>query len=128
LISVTCQTTSHGSAHVLVSLSASLNTYLVRPLAILIVPLVLRIRQNRVRLATSIRIYQSSAEQIAVWDRMRICHAKRILVDGLDWSPHVDDLESLLQKPFRLIGQMMKNTLLGGRVRLVDMHSADWTT
>lgn len=39
---------------------------------------------------------------------------------------YVDDLEALLQKVSRLVWKMMRNTLLGSRVGLIDVNTAHW--
>lgn len=113
-------------------------------LSVLEVPPMLGIWLDSICLAAAIGIHQRSTDKVAV--RHRVCIRKRkwIFEYCLDGAPdllqellshfwhgkatergtYVDDLEALLQKSSRHVWKMMRNTLLGSRVGLVDVNTA----
>ena len=71
--------------------------HLIGPLPVQKVPLVLLVRPDRVRLPDSIRVDELHGEKIAVGDGIGVGNAQRILEDGLDGPPHVDDLDAAFE-------------------------------
>jgi hypothetical protein len=45
---------------------------------------------------------------------------------GIWCGSYINDLEALLKKLVRLIGEMVPDTVFRGCIRLVDMNSACW--
>jgi hypothetical protein len=62
---------------------------LIRPLRILKVPSMIRIRLDSVRLALAVRIDQRSGNKVAVRHGMGVRKGERISEDGLDGTPNL---------------------------------------
>ena len=102
--------------------------HLLRRLSVRIMPLVLRVRFDGVRLASAVGVDQGNSNEICVWNAMCIRDSEWILQNRLDWAPDVDDLVSCLEKSLSLFREMMWDTRFRGTVRLIDVYTIHRTT
>lgn len=65
--------------------------HLVELLLVQNIPLVLLVRLDHEHLSDLIRMDQLHMQKIAVWDSIGVNHPQRILIDGLERPPDVDD-------------------------------------
>jgi hypothetical protein len=63
--------------------------WLIRPLSILKVPSMIRVRPDCVRLALAVWIDQCGGNEVAVWHGMGVCKTEWISEDGLDGTPNL---------------------------------------
>lgn len=96
---------------------------LIRLLLLEIVPAMVLVRSNGIRLPHPIRIYQLDRYQITIGYGSCIDHGERVFPNCLDGPPEVDDLESSSEKLVRLLWQMMCDSVRCGFIRLVDVDS-----
>lgn len=113
----------------------------------------LGIRLHGIRLALAVRIDQRRGYEVALRHRMCVCESERVAEDCFDGAPdlltsisemiwsllikfprggkggtYVNDLETLFEKLVSFLWEVIANAILGGAVRLVDMHSFPWST
>lgn len=87
------------------------------------VPAVVLVWQDRTRLSHPARMDQLDGQDILIRHRVRVADSQRVLVDGLDRAPHVDDLEARLQQAIGVLAQVARDLLSRCPLRLVDMCS-----
>jgi hypothetical protein len=97
----------------------------IRSLSILEEPFMCRIGLHSICFTFTVWINQCGADKVAVWDRVCGCNAEGIFVDCLDWTPDVDELEAAFCQFVCFLWKMMVYTILGRRVGLVDVYSAN---
>lgn len=67
-----------------------------------VIPLVLPVRSDSVRLTLPVRVYETDAHEVRVRDGMRIRHSQGVLQNLLDRPPNVDDLVAGREQPVRV--------------------------
>lgn len=92
-------------------------------LGIAVIPLDVRIRSHVVRLALAVGIDKLNRHKVTIGYRVRIRDSQRVLQDGLDRTPDVDDLVSALEELGRIVGEVIGDSALGCFVGLVYVHS-----
>lgn len=90
-----------------------------------VVPPMRLVRQNRTRFSHPIGINQLDRNNVFVWHRVRVANRKRVLVDGFNRPPNIDELKSGLQKSRAVFSQMSSDLILRRPFRLVDMGALD---
>lgn len=91
-------------------------------------PAMLRVRSNRKGLSNTVRINQLHGQEVLIGHRFSVRHSERILTDGFDGAPDVDDLVAAFEEAFGFRGQVVLDTLGAGFVGLVDVHALDGST
>lgn len=76
-------------------------------------------RLDNKRLPPPIRIHQRRAHEIGIRDRGGRGDGEGVLVDCLDGTPDVDDLEAVLEELGGEMGEVVGYAVAGGGVRLV---------
>jgi hypothetical protein len=99
--------------------------HLARRLPVQEVPLVALVRLHRVRLAPSIWVDQSDRNQVRVRDGVGVGDSQGVFEDGADGPPHVDDLHTAFEQVVCFGGEVVRDAIERGSVRLVDMHAPD---
>jgi len=61
------------------------------------IPLMLRVRFDRVRFTRAVRIDQGSRDKIAIWHGMRVRKGEWISGDRLDGAPHLQQYGSAIR-------------------------------
>ena len=59
---------------------------------------------------------------------MSISDSERILQNGLDGTPHVDDLISAGQQGFGLVREVVGDARLRRTIALIDVNTVHWAT
>jgi len=123
---------------------------LVRPLRVLEIPTMIRVRLHGVGLAFAVWIDQGGWDEVAVGDGIGVCEGEGISEDGFDGTPdledlkvsigvicrkreergraYVDDLETLLEKLVGFIWEVVLDAIFGRFIGLVDVDSLAWAT
>jgi hypothetical protein len=70
---------------------------------------------------------EADRHEIRVRNGVCVSDGERVLVDGLDGAPDVDDLVARGQELVGQLGQVERNAGAGGRVGLVDVYAVDGT-
>lgn len=99
--------------------------HLLRRLPAQIVPPVLCVRSDRVRLPSAIGVDQRDGDEIGVGDRVRLRDGEGVSGNWLDRAPDVDDLVAGLQEGLGELREVVGHAGAGGGVGLVDVHSVD---
>lgn len=75
------------------------------------VPAVVLVGQDRTRLSHPAGMDQLDGQDVLIRHRVRVADSQRVLVDGLDRTPNVDDLETRLQQAIGVLAQVARDLL-----------------
>jgi hypothetical protein len=102
--------------------------HLLRRLPILVIPRMLLIRSHAQRLTPSIRVDETDGYKVAFRNGAGVSYSEGVLVDGLDGTPDIDDLVAVGEKVFCLGGEMVRDSVAGGGIGLINMNTLHGAT
>ena len=88
------------------------------------------IRPYRKRLTNAVGVDKFYRQKVLVRHGCCICNTKRVLANGLDGSPDIDDLVAASEQALCISGTVVPDTIGTGFVGLIDMdalhRAAEW--
>jgi len=99
--------------------------HLFRCLAIEVMPFVLLVWADGQGLTSAIGVDEPYWNQVGIRYGAGFGNGERVLVDGLDGPPDVDDLVPSLEESVGVVGKVVWHAILGRRIRLIDVYPVD---